>query len=155
MKNRWSAVALTFAMIVLAAPVQAQEPDVLAACTSISGAEVVTLDGLTTDIATPSGVAYLASTAKTFVLDLAGQPLTDDRRTVAVDMTWDVPVEDYDLDMPIGGEEDGHSENVQPLDAAEESVSGLVRHCQRFTVEASAWAAPAGLSTLTLDLAVQ
>ena len=153
--KRWSAAVVMFALLVVAAPTQAQEVvDVLAPCTSTSGAEVVTLEGLESTIATPAGAAYSAAETKQFILSLAGSPLTENRKTVEVVMSWDVPVEDYDLDMPLGGEEAGHSENVQPLDGAEEAVSGEVKHCQRFDIEASAWAAPAGLSTLSLDLTV-
>jgi hypothetical protein len=156
--KRTSAVVLLLAMLVVALPVQAQqipEPELLAPCTNTTGAEVLTLDGLSTDIATPAGVAYSASSSKDFVLDLAGEPVNANRRVVDAVMTWDIRAEDYDLDMPVGGTEDGHSERVQPLASAEEAVFGEVRHCQRFAVEASAWAAAAGLSTLVLDLAVR
>lgn len=151
---RIAAVLTLVAVLAVAAPAQAQEvPTVLQPCTNTAGAEVVTLEGLVTGIATPTNAPlWLEGTQKTFVLDLAGNPVEDSSAIVDITMTWDIPVEDYDLNMlDHTGTEVDHSENINPVDATDENVSGTVAHCKRFSAEALAWTA-IGLSTLTLTI---
>jgi hypothetical protein len=167
--HRLLALTVVLALFALAAPLAADEHEVpdeelLEPCANVpAGVERVTLDGLTTGIDNPAvplwGVTLIAvddvATTRTFILDLAGNPVTRNQALVEVTMTWDIPVEDYDLDLldEFGAEMD-HSENVQPLDPAAESVAGTVRHCRRFTAAALNWTA-AGVSELVLDITVR
>jgi hypothetical protein len=151
--RRFAFAALLVATVMLAAPASAQTADVLKPCTSTAGAVVVTPAGLKSDIATPSLPLYGDSTTRDFILDLAGQPLTDNKAIVEIVMTWDIPVEDYDLNMlDAGGSTLAESAGIQPLDDGE-AVSGEVGHCKRFSAEALNWTA-AGLSKLSLSLSV-
>ena len=155
--RRLIAVVALLALVVLAAPASAQTADVLQPCTNAGTAVVVTPEGLETDIATPTqplwGVTGEPGTEKTFILDLAGNALTDNKAVVEVALSWDVPVEDYDLSLyDSSGTEVSHSENIQPVETGE-VVSGEIGHCKKFTAEALNWVA-AGASKLALGITV-
>jgi hypothetical protein len=69
--------------------------------------------------------------SRTFVLDLAGQPIGT-RGSVDVTLTWGIVLNDFDLD--VDGES---SQNIQPLDdAVEEVTTPLKNHCGRITASA-------------------
>lgn len=133
-----------------------EEAELLEPCDNLDELEVLTPEGLQSTIAAPTtplwGIGTPGSAEqKDFLLDLAGQPVEEDSTFVTVDMSWDIPVEDYDLNLyDSSGVELDHSENIQP-ETEGESVAGTLSHCDRFTVESLNWSA-AGLSTLTLDL---
>lgn len=157
--RRILSTAVLFALLAIAAPVNAQVASAtsLPACTDVGESVVVTRNGLRTGIATPTQPLYNATgapgTLKTFVLDLSGGGTTNSRAMVNVTMTWNIPVEDYDLNLlDERGARLDHSENLQPY-VTGENVSSELRHCQKFHVEAMNYMA-AGLSDLQLDLAV-
>lgn len=143
------------ALVLVAA--DTEDPQVLEPCDNAEELEVLTLDGLQTTIATPGAPGWGigvpgSSEQKDLILDLAGQPLDQTGAFVTVVMSWDVPVEDYDLNLNDDeGSEVDHSENIQPIDGDTEEVSGGFRHCDVFQVESLNWTA-AGVSTLTLDI---
>lgn len=159
-------LTIALSLFVLSVPLSAEEPvepEVLQACDDVpEGVERVTLDGLTTGIDNPAipvwGVTAIAgdvATTRDFILDLAGNPVTMTRTQVEVTMSWDIPVEDYDLDLlDEAGAELDHSENPQPLDGPEELVASSLGHCEGFTVAALNWIA-AGASELVLDISVR
>jgi hypothetical protein len=153
-------LVLLLSLLLVAGPAPAQEAgDVLQPCANAGTAEVVTPEGLQTGIDTPTEPLWGVTgspgtqTQKSFILDLTGNPVADNRATVDVTMTWDIPVEDYDLDLldAYGGEL-AHSEMIQPIDGDSEHVAAVLRHCDRFSAAALNWTA-AGLSELTLELA--
>jgi hypothetical protein len=129
------------------------EPEVLAACAPVAGAEVLTVEGFAGTIATPSAFVGNEREDAFFVLDLAGLPVGT-TGSVNATMTWPIVANDYDLEV-LAGRAGGISENFQPFDPAEENVfaAGLA-HCQKVTVTAIDFLAPAPLDTLDLDLVV-
>jgi hypothetical protein len=141
--SRLLAVALAALLVFAAVPAFADEAaDTLAdstatedvlACENPDGLEVVTLDGVDSDIAAP-GLTLVDSEAKSFLVDL-GADSTDVTADLTVDMSWDALLNDYDLEV-AAGDETARSENAQPFDASEESVTLSVAHCQVIEVVA-------------------
>lgn len=120
----------------------AQEPEKLKPCTNTSGATVLTLAGNTGTIAPPQMPLWMASATKVFILDLAGNLVTKDRAAVGVTLSWENPVNDYDMNvLDAAGEEVSHSENISVLDGPGETGGGSFAHCERFTVEVLNWTA--------------
>ncbi|HVM19534.1 MAG TPA: hypothetical protein VM307_06205 [Egibacteraceae bacterium] len=121
-------------------------------CANPDGLEVITTEGLTTDIATPtfdgSGSEY-----KEFLVDLGAYSL-DATAPVDVSMTWGILLNDYDL-AAFSAKSSGLSENYQPFDPAEENVRlDVVRHCEVIEAEAINFLAPIDLDSLELTFAV-
>jgi hypothetical protein len=141
--------ALLSALLLLAAiPAGAQtdpEPEPNRECTGSGTA--LTAEGLTTTIATPSLVT--GDTLEQFRLDLAAPASENARASVTVTMTWGVPTNDYDLD--VNGQT---SVGLQPLDAAEETVTVAVGNCGTVDVRAYEFLAPVLVDTVTLDIRV-
>ncbi|HVM27569.1 MAG TPA: hypothetical protein VM433_07845 [Mycobacteriales bacterium] len=147
------------ALVLSAAPALANgdvvdEPVLLEACEVQAGAERLTADGATGTIETPSFLVGDERTVRTFVLDLAGNPVGT---TASIDttMTWLVPANDYDLEV-VAGRTGGTSENYQPFDAAEENVFVAgVGHCQKVEVNAIDFLSPVVVDSLDLALVVK
>jgi hypothetical protein len=162
---RLLAAALTALLLLVALPAAAQEAgdagepveeteDEAAPveCANPDGLEVITTDGLASDIAVPefsgSGMEY-----KELLVDLAAFS-TDATAPVDVTMTWDYLVNDYDLSA-FSRSSSGLSENYQPFDEAEEHVRlDVVRHCEVIEVNAINFLAPLDFDSLALDFAV-
>ena len=85
------------------------EPALLAACAPVAGAEVLTVDGFTGTIATPSAFVGNEREDKVFVLSLEGLPVG---ATGSLDATlsWLVVANDFDLEL-LAGRAGGISEN--------------------------------------------
>lgn len=103
------------------------------ACENAAGLEVVTRDGLAAEITAPD-LTLVDSEAKSFVVDLQADSL-DATADLTVDMTWDAVVNDYDLEV-TAADSTLLSDNAQPFDPSEESVTLPVAHCQVIEVSA-------------------
>lgn len=145
-------LALALSLVAAGNPHDTDNDGKLDACANPGNVTLVTLDGLAAGIDTPSLPLWGDETQADFMLSLEGEPVAENTAAVSVAMTWDLPVEDFDLNLYDGnGTEIGHSENINPIEAAGEEVSGTIKHCEIFTVEALMWTG-AGLSTLSLDI---
>jgi hypothetical protein len=161
--SRLFATVLTALLLFAAVPASAQEttepveesveePEVIA-CENPDGLEVITPEGLQTDIATPSFLVGNEVETKDLLVDLSATSL-DATATVLVGMTWNLIVNDYDLQAysASGG---GVSENYQPFDPVEESVNlTKVKHCEVITAAAIDFLAPVVVDSLVLDFRV-
>lgn len=119
-------------------------------CAELAYAPALTTDGLSTMVDAPN---YLIDGAEStdlyFTVDLGPDAYEDTVGTIAGEMTWDVVANDYDLSV------NGNlSDNYQPFDAAVESASASVTHCDVVTVSAIDFLAPAELEELALELTV-
>jgi hypothetical protein len=158
--SRLLAAALTALLLFAAVPASAQElveepteEPAIVECENSDDLEVITREGLQTGITTPSFMVGNEVESKDFLVDLAATT-TDATATIAVDMTWAVLVNDYDLEAysARGG---GASESWQPLDPAVESVAMTqVRHCEVIQVSAIDFLAPVVVDSLALDFRV-
>lgn len=129
------------------------EPELLAPCALPAGATALTAEGFEGTVATPSAFVGNEREALVFVLDLAGSPVGT-TAAVAGSMTWLVPANDYDLELQAG-RASSTSENYQPVDPAEESVSAAgVAHCTKVTLTAVDFLAPVVADTLELGVVV-
>ena len=127
-----SVLALTLVSTVASAEGEDDGPLRLDPC---EGDSILTLDGDAIDLTMPL-IIEGDSASQTYKLDLSGQEVADDedmddKATVTAIMTWDLFVNDYDLDL--GGTV---SENYQPLDPAQEVASRTYTHCQTVLVSA-------------------
>lgn len=149
-----AAVLTLTAVPALAADEVPAEPQLLEACTTVpAGATVLTPEGFTGTVATPSALVGNERESLVLVLDLAGSPVGT-TASLATTMTWQVPANDYDLEV-LAGKGSGSSEGYQPFDPAEESVfSSALPHCQRVTVTAVDFLAPVVADTLDLGVVV-
>lgn len=120
------------------------------ACDNVDGLEAVTLDGLASEIAAP-GLTLIDSEAKSFLVDLQADSLTATAE-LTVDMTWDALLNDYDLE--VTAHETVLSENAQPFDPSEESVTLPVTHCQVIEVSAYNFFALQPASALSIAFSV-
>lgn len=161
--SRLFAAALTALLVFAAVPAFAQEPTEavaepteepgIIACDNAEGLEVITPDGLQSDIATPSWLVGNEVENKEFLVDLGATSL-DATATVGAAMTWDVLVNDYDLEA-YSSASGGLSENYQPFDPVEESVTlTKVKHCEVIVVGAIDFLAPVVVDSLVLDFSV-
>lgn len=135
------------ALAVPAVPALAAD-DVHGACANAGGLPVLALggEGLTGTVATPSLVGNATESARV-LLSLEGQPVAR-TATVASTISWDVPVNDYDLTL-TGGTASATSEGFQPVDPAEESASvGKVKHCAEVVITAADFLAPVAVDTI-------
>jgi hypothetical protein len=124
----------------------------LVECDNPDGLEVITRDGLASDIATPSSFAGNETEFKEFLLDLS--PATAETvGTVTTTMTWSVPTNDYDLSV-YSSRGSAATEAFQPFDAPVEQASIPARHCDMFEVGAIDFLAPVVVDSLSLDFAV-
>lgn len=119
-------------------------------CDNPDELEVVTVDGLSSQIETPD-LTLVDAEAKSFLVDL-GAESAQGPSELTVDMAWDIPLNDFDLH--VTGEETVVSENAQPFDASEESVTLPVTHCQVVEVVAYNFYALLSASSLSLTFAV-
>lgn len=161
--SRLFAAALTALLVFAAVPAFAQEPTEpvaepteepeIIACDNAEGLEVITPDGLQSDIATPSFLVGNEVENKEFLVDLGATSL-DATATVGAVMTWDVLVNDYDLEA-YSTASGGLSENYQPFDPVEETVTlTKVKHCEVIVVGAIDFLAPVVVDSLVLDFSV-
>ncbi len=146
-----------------ALPALAETSPVLGACADVPGATTVTLAGLTTPVtasATPSPSlaaaplpATSADTARTFQLDLSGEPVGTTATVTGV-LTWGQFVNDFDLRM-VTNDASGASQEVNPetMQAREETAVGAVGHCAKITISVRNYLA--GPDTLSLALSGQ
>lgn len=128
------------------------ETETPVACTNTDELDVLTPAGLESDIATPAfdgpGEEY-----KDYLVDL-GATSPDATAPVEIAMTWDLPVNDYDLGADSAASS-GFSENYQPLDPNEENVRlDVVKHCEVISVRAINFLAPVDLDELALKFTV-
>lgn len=131
----------------------ATEEAAIIECENPDGLEVITREGLETDIATPSFLVGNEVESKDLLVDLAATSL-DATATVLAGMTWDVLLNDYDLEA-YSASSGGISENYQPFDAAEEMVTMTdVKHCEVITAGAIDFLAPVVVDSLALDFGV-
>jgi hypothetical protein len=148
-----SATAVLALTVVPALAEEPVEPELLQPCDVAEGSDVLTVDGFTGTIETPSFLVGDERITRTFVLDLAGNPVGT-TGTVDTTMTWAVPANDYDLEV-YAGKASGLSESFQPIDPAEEHVRVTkVAHCGRVEVSAIDFTAPVVVDTLDLSMTV-
>jgi hypothetical protein len=130
----------------------AEEEVELVECDNPDDLEVITREGLASDIATPSAFVGNQTEFKEFLLDLS--PATADTvGTVTTTMTWGVPTNDYDLSV-YSSRGSAATEAFQPFDEAVEQASIPARHCDVFEVGAIDFLAPVVVDSLSLDFAV-
>ena len=117
----------------LALPAGAAEPEIIP-CDTSAGDVVVTPADRTSGHETPQ--LFGDATTAEVVVDLQATTLAA-KAQFTVDLTWDTPVSDYDLEVfDASGTSVGLSDGITLLDGAAESViAGSVKHCSRFTVE--------------------
>lgn len=163
--SRLFAAALTALLLFAAVPAFAQEIEaaepaedsgvesIVVECENPDGLEVITPEGLQSDITTPSFLVGNEVETKEYLVDLqATSP--DATASVAAVMTWGLIVNDYDLEA-YSAKGGGLSENYQPEDPAEESVTMTqVRHCEVIVVGAIDFLAPVVADALALDFQV-
>jgi hypothetical protein len=124
----------------------------LVECDNPEDLEVITREGLASDIATPSAFVGNETEFKEFLLDLS--PATADTvGTVTTTMTWTVPTNDYDLAV-YSSRGSAATEAFQPFDEAVEQAAIPARHCDVFEVGAIDFLAPVVVDSLALDFAV-
>lgn len=125
------------------------EPPANEVCTGSQ--DLLTVDGFSGDIETPSIILNSGSTVTTFRVDLE-TPVTSPAARAAVDVTisWGVPTNDYDLD--VNGES---SAALQPLDPATENVTVSVANCGIVSIDVFEFLAPAAVDTISLEVKVR
>jgi hypothetical protein len=132
-----------------------EEPTVEAtpiACDNPDELEVITTEGLASDITTPAFDGS-GTEEKEFLVDLGATSL-DATAPVDIAMTWDLAVNDYDLGADSAASS-GFSENYQPFDPTEENVRlDVVNHCEVIYVRAVNFLAPVDLDEIALAFTV-
>jgi hypothetical protein len=134
-------------------PTPPEEPELVECAPSDDGLEVITRDGLASDIASPSFLIGRRREAKQFLVDLS--PATEHfRAAVTTTMTWSVAANDYDLAVTtsLGS---GETEAFQPFDPPIEELTLSARHCDVITVEAIDYLAPVVVDSIELGFAVR
>lgn len=129
-------------------PAGAEAPAVLAACEGVADGDRLDLEGLEEALATPLLPGDV--TTRTYVLDLAGQPVGTSGAVTGV-LTWGLPANDYDLDVNEGS---GANFNFSET-APSETAGTLVEHCGSVVVGALNFAAPVVVDSLEIALTVQ
>lgn len=163
--SRLFAAALTALLLLAAVPAFAQEIEtaesvedsgvesIVVECENPDGLEVITPEGLQSDIATPSYLVGNEVETKQYLVDLQATS-AEATATVTAAMTWGLIVNDYDLEA-YSAKGGGISENWQPVDPAEESVTMTkVRHCEVIVVGAIDFNAFVVADSLALDFQV-
>lgn len=167
--SRLLAVAVAALMLLAAVPAFAEDLDTAAAsgdtapaqheaavtapateavpCVNPDALEVVTLDQVESEIAAP-GLTVVDTETKSFVVDLGADSL-EATAPLAVTMSWDALLNDYDLE--VTADDTLRSENAQPFDPSEESVTVTVSHCQVIEVSAYNFFALQPATTLSLS----
>lgn len=156
--SRLLAVALAAVMLFAAVPAFAAEvagapardagEDAASDCANPDGLEVVTLDGSGSEIAAP-GQRLVDTETKSFIVDLGGES-ADATGELSISLAWDALLNDYDLEV-TADDTVARSENAQPFDASEESVTLTVSHCQVVEVVAYNFFALQPATTLALS----
>jgi hypothetical protein len=133
-------------------PAAAEDEVELVECDNPDGLEVITREGLSSDIATPSWIAGNDTEFKEFLVDFS--PATADTvGSITTTMTWLVRANDYDLTV-YSSRGSAATEDYQPFDDAVEQATIQARHCDMFEVGAVDFLAPVVVDSLSLDFAV-
>ena len=139
-----AAASLALTAVPALAADDAAEPALLPACADVPDGQRLTLAGVKTSasaatVPDPSLAAVplpkvQPDATRTFVLDLAGQPVGSTASVGGV-LTWGQFVNDYDLRVG-SGDSSAVSQDVNPetMQAREETALGGVTHCATLTV---------------------
>lgn len=160
--SRLLVAALTALLLFAAVPALAQEAEqvedsteepAIVECENPDGLEVITREGLQTDIATPSWLVGNEIESKELLVDLAATSL-DATANVLAGLTWGLDINDYDL-QAFSATSGGVSENYQPFDPVGETVPMVgVRHCEVIEAGAIDFLAPVVVDSLVLEFGV-
>lgn len=119
-------------------------------CDNPDELDVVTVEGLVSAIDTPD-LTLVDREIKSFLIDLGSDSAAFE---LTADMAWDVPSNDFDLE--ISSEETTVvSDSAQPFDPSAESVTLPVTHCQVIDVAAYNFFALLPTPSLSLSFTVQ
>jgi hypothetical protein len=124
--------------------------DQVLTCENPDELEVVTLGGLESEINSPD-LSLIDTETKSFLVDL-GEDVPEAAVDLTVDMTWGTLLNDYDLE--VTADETRTSDNAQPFDPNEESVTLPVTHCQVIEVVAYNFFALQPTAALSLALTI-
>jgi hypothetical protein len=117
-------------------------------CENAGGLEVISAEGGSASITTPSELVANPVESKEFLVDL-GEATTAE---LTVSMTWGIAANDYDLAV-TSNSSGGASDGYQPFDPVIETVKVSLGTCEIVIVDVIDYLAPVFIDEIALDFA--